>query len=160
MRDETSSMTGTSPIHTPVAEPPPESRHQSTIIMGFRVVNIGLCVFMAAVAVLSILGFGNVNGNQLSEFFVALYLMLFAATWFTFEVMQIQPVDYIIHHLKRNFGFLFHPIGKALFIIFVAFLNFGVQDDTLGIACGVLCIADGVILIVLYLKYPQWHPKQ
>lgn len=130
------------------------------VIWTFRIVHFGLCAMMAATGALSIMGFGSVNGNQLSHFFVALYLLLFAALWFTFELMTIRPVDYIIAEFKRNFGFLFHPLGKALFIIFVAFLNFGVKEgDQLGLATGILCIADGIILMLLYLKYPHWYPK-
>lgn len=130
------------------------------VIWVFRVINMGLATMMAATGVLSFQQFGNVNGNQLSQAFVSIYLLLFAAIWFTFECNQIKPVDPIVFQLKRNFGFLFHPMGKSLFIFFVAFLNFGVQEDTLGLATGILCLLDGIILIVLYLKYPEWHPVE
>ena len=62
--------------------------------------------------------------------------------------------------LKRNFGFLFNPIGKALFIVFVAFLNFGVQEKQLGFWTGIFGCCDGALLIFLYLKYPNMHPRQ
>jgi hypothetical protein len=88
-----------------------------------------------------------------------LYLLLFGGTWFCFEASQLYPCDPIVVQLKRNFGFLFHPIGKALFIIFCAFLNFGVQAHSLGLATGLCCCAEGVILIGLYLKYPHLFPK-
>ena len=49
--------------------------------------------------------------------------------------------------------------GKALFVIFCGFLNFGVQAHTLGLVTGILCCCEGVVLIVLYLKYPHLFPK-
>ena len=112
----------------------------------------------AATGAISLTMFGNVNGNQLSEMVVSLYLLLFATTLFTFEVSQVYACDVVVVQLKRNFGFLFHPMGKSLFIIFCAFLNFGVQAASLGLATGICCLADGVILIVLYLKYPHMYP--
>merc|ERR1719181_1464171 len=102
--------------------------------------------------------FGRVNENQLSGAVVSLYLLLFSATWFAFEASQVRPCPPVVFHLKRNFGFLFHPLGKALFIIFCAFLNFGVQASTLGLATGVCVAADGVVLILLYFKYPEMYP--
>mmetsp|Transcript_19243 Transcript_19243/g.60526 ORF Transcript_19243/g.60526 Transcript_19243/m.60526 type:complete len:181 (-) Transcript_19243:148-690(-) len=165
LRDESQRMTSTNPMHGggvgsgSSAAGGEETTGKPAVVWGFRIVHFGLCAMMAATGALSIMGFGSINGNQLSGFFVALYLLMFAALWFTFEVMQIQPIDWIVFHLHRNFGFLFHPMGKALFIIFVAFLNFGVKEgDQIGLATGLLCIIDGVALIFLYLKYPQWHP--
>ena len=86
--------------------------------------------------------------------------------WRTTEIRGFKKLD-IAHpfpaqvaQLKRNFGFLFHPMGKSLFIIFCAFLNFGVQAKTLGLATGVCIAADGVVLILLYLKYPHMYPRE
>lgn len=138
----------------------------STIVWTFRIIHFGLCAMMAATAVLSIMRFGDVNQNQVSGFFLSLYLLMFAVLWLTFELMQIYPVDYVSFQLRRNFGFLFQPLGRALFIIFVAFLTFAVDhrhfvnSHHLGLATGILCIADGVLLILLYLKYPNFYPKQ
>ncbi|KAJ8603461.1 hypothetical protein CTAYLR_005100 [Chrysophaeum taylorii] len=152
-----------SPMYTPGPSPEELASEENrsgppTIVWGFRLIHLGLAVMMAATGALSIMEFGNFNGQQLSELVVSLYLLLFALLWFVFELAEIRPIDYVVYHLKRNCGFLFHPMGKALFIIFVAFLNFGVQDKVLGLATGILCLADGVVLILLYLKYPQWYP--
>ncbi|KAH8050029.1 hypothetical protein JL722_11561 [Aureococcus anophagefferens] len=69
-----------------------------------RVVNVGLSVMMAATGASSL-----------------------AAMWFTFEASQVYPCDAVVAQLKRNFGFLYNAIGKALFVIFCGFLNFGVR---------------------------------
>ena len=191
-----------------------EGSRPGLVATGFRVINVGLCAMMAATGVLSLMGFGSVNENQLSGAVLSLYLLLFSATWraaaspprspppdvsfrpsatppprasapragasapragasappedasgrgraprrFSFEASQVRPCDAVVVQLKRNFGFLFHPLGKSSFIIFCAFLNFGVQASTLGLATGILCIADGVLLILLYLKWPHLYP--
>mmetsp|Transcript_28852 Transcript_28852/g.92932 ORF Transcript_28852/g.92932 Transcript_28852/m.92932 type:complete len:178 (-) Transcript_28852:269-802(-) len=147
-----------------ISPPLPQQRaaggQNLAVLWAFRAINVGLATMMAATGALSFKQFGNLNGNQLTQIFVALYLLLLASVWFTFEVSQIKPMDFLTFQLKRNFGFLFHPMGKSLFIIFVAFLNFGVQEKTLGLVTGILCLADGIILIALYLKYPEWYPLE
>ena len=71
----------------------------------------------------------SLKPSHISEFFVALYVLLFAAVWFLFEISQIRPIAAVHDLLRRNFGFLFSPIGKCSFIVFIAFLNFGVADQ-------------------------------
>ncbi|KAH8072458.1 hypothetical protein JL721_3735 [Aureococcus anophagefferens] len=69
-----------------------------------RVVNVGLSVMMAATGASSLASSGAVNGNQLSQDVVSLYLLLFSAMWFTFEASQVYPCDAVVAQLKRNFG--------------------------------------------------------
>ena len=94
---------------------------------------------MAATGVLS-LGEAtfSLKPSHISEFFVALYVLLFAAVWFLFEISQIRPIAAVHDLLRRNFGFLFSPIGKCSFIVFIAFLNFGVAVNAkkLMFGCG------------------------
>lgn len=133
----------------------------STIVWAFRIIHFGLCAMMAATAILSIEHVGNVNQHQVSGFFLSFYLLMFAVLWLTFELIQMYPVDFVSFQLRRNFGFLYQPLGRALFIIFAASLNFAVQEHrTIGLATGILCIADGVLLILLYLKYPNFYPTE
>ena len=120
----------------------------------------GLCVMMAATGVLS-LGEAtfSLKPSHISEFFVALYVLLFAAVWFLFEISQIRPIAAVHDLLRRNFGFLFSPIGKCSFIVFIAFLNFGVADQAMALWTGILVCADGIIAGLIYLKYPAYYPR-
>uniref|UniRef100_A0A7S3NGQ3 Uncharacterized protein n=1 Tax=Aureoumbra lagunensis TaxID=44058 RepID=A0A7S3NGQ3_9STRA len=154
-QEAVSPMTGDTGLRQPQTN---EFGSKPMVIWGFRIVHFGLATMMAATGILSLTEFGRVNRNQLSAFVISFYLILFAVVWFAFETMFIMPIDYFIFHLKRNFGFLFHPLGKAIFIIFVAFLNFGVQEESLGLATGILCLIDGALLVLLFLKYPHYHP--
>ena len=52
---------------------------------------------------------------------------------FCYEVNTIRPCPPITGLYKRNFGFFYNALGKALFIIFMGLLNFGVEAGALGI---------------------------
>lgn len=60
----------------------------------------------------------NINEVDASgKVFVAFYMFLFSALLFTFELMGVRSVESIEFFYKRNFGFLYNILGKALFII-------------------------------------------
>merc|ERR1719198_2086804 len=88
-----------------------DEQRKRMVAWGMRIVNCGLCVMMAATGVLS-LGEAtfSLKPSHISEFFVALYVLLFAAVWFLFEISQIRPIAAVHDLLRRNFGFLFSPI--------------------------------------------------
>ncbi|KAJ1456562.1 hypothetical protein M885DRAFT_517370 [Pelagophyceae sp. CCMP2097] len=138
----------------------PPATSNPKLVWFFRVIHFGLCVMMSATGAMSLLEFGSVNGNQLSQLFLSLYLLLLSTIWFTFEGSTLMHNERVVAELKRNFGFLYHPIGKALFIIFCAFLNFGVQERLLGFFTGCFMCVDGVMLLVLYWKYPNMYPME
>lgn len=101
------------------------------------------------------------NTGFSADIFVALYMFLFAVLLFTYECMWWKSVDGIVRPLRKNFGFLFGIKGKAVFIIFVAFLNFGLNSaaepaKTLGLATGICFLINGVLHMAAYLKYPEY----
>ena len=60
-----------------------------------------------------------------SDMFVCVYMMLFAMILFLYEAIWWRNVGWVARGLRKNFGFLFGIKGKAFFILFIAFLNFG-----------------------------------
>ena len=67
---------------------------------------------------------------------------------------QNENIDFMY---KRNFGFLYDPKAKAFFIIFIAFLSFGLDEpEGLSIATGVLFCTLGATELAMYLKYPEY----
>lgn len=61
---------------------------------------------------------------------------------------------------KGNFGFLYGTKGKALYIIFVAFLSFGLTEPaTLCLATGSLFALLGGAQITMFLKYPEYFDE-
>ena len=55
-------------------------------------------VYRAATGAISLGMVGDVNGNQLSEMVVSLYLLLFSLTWFVFETSQVYACDVVVAH--------------------------------------------------------------
>eukprot|EP01036_Dinobryon_divergens_P025443 gene25443-33993_t len=120
-----------------------------------KVFTILLCILMFAT---SIIGVQYINGVETSgKIFVATYMFFFSLLLFSFEVVQIWPVEWIDHIYRRNFGFLYGALGKSFFIIFIAFLSFGLDEpQSLTIMTGVIWACFGGIQVALYLKYPEW----
>ncbi len=92
-----------------------EPRFKSIVKSVLLVMNLGSSIFMAATGAL---GVGSANSiNDTGTIFVGIYMILFAAVLFTFEVAQFCAGSSIDNIMKRNFGFLYGYIGKGLFIL-------------------------------------------
>mmetsp|Transcript_18420 Transcript_18420/g.62478 ORF Transcript_18420/g.62478 Transcript_18420/m.62478 type:complete len:180 (+) Transcript_18420:56-595(+) len=141
---------------TPASGGTSDVERKRTIVRSvFRFFNAGSAVMMAATGALGIMGADNVDDTGI--IFVALYMILFAAILFTFEMVQVYPCELMQRIYRRNFGFLFGTKGKALFIIFIAFLNFGLAvQRTLSLATGLVLIFLGSLQLIAYLVYPQY----
>ena len=84
-------------------------------------------------------------------------MFFFASLLFVFEGIQIRSVEVLEHLFKRNFGFLYNSLGKSLYIIFIAFLSFGLGEPlTLSFITGLLLSSFGVAELALYLKFPEF----
>ena len=125
------------------------------LVWVFRIINMILCVMMAATGAI---GIKNMRYEFLGDL-VPLYIIALAALWFCYEVNTIRPCPPITGLYKRNFGFFYNALGKALFIIFMGLLNFGVEAGALGIITAIAVAVDGGLLILLFLKYPHMYPK-
>ncbi|GMH95749.1 hypothetical protein TrVE_jg12246 [Triparma verrucosa] len=119
--------------------------------------NMGLAVMMSASGVLGIAK----NSGFSADIFVALYMILFGVLLFTYELMWWKTIDSVTRVLRKNFGFLFGIKGKSFFLIFIAFLNFGLNSagepaKTLGMATGICLLIDGILHFGIMLKYPEY----
>ncbi|GMI36920.1 hypothetical protein TeGR_g3416 [Tetraparma gracilis] len=141
---------GTTP---PTAEPANAKKVQYALSM----LNLGLAVLMSAsgfMAVAKATGFS-------ADIFVAIYMILFGVLLFSYELMFFKSVDSVVLPLRKNFGFLFGIKGKAIFIIFIAFLNFGLNTaaepaKSLGLATGICFLVNGLLHFTVMLKYPEY----
>jgi hypothetical protein len=107
---------------------------------------------MIATAIESLMTLNEVR--EAGRVFVATYMIFFAFLLLAIEAIEVHRSEKLNFLLQRNFGFLFSVIGKPLFIIFIAFLNFGL-NTSLGLITGLLLLFDGVFQIILFLKYPE-----
>lgn len=74
-------------------------------------------IFLAATGALGIGNAGSSgNINESGVVFVGIYMILFAAIVFIFEISQVIPSQALDMIFKKNFGFLYGQIGKGLFI--------------------------------------------
>ena len=71
----------------------------------------------------------NTNKSDLSEPFLAAYMVLFALLLFIYELMWWSPAKKLNKNMRKNFGFMYGLRGKGLYLIFVAFLCFGLGKE-------------------------------
>lgn len=124
-----------------------------------HIIIAGMCCMMGAAGGLSLVSISE-SSSPVSDFFVGVYVMLFAALLFTHELNEIHSISWLEHFLKHNLGFLFKPLGKGLFIVFIAFLNLGLSNsNNLGLATGICLALIGIGYIVLYLRNPEYFDE-
>ena len=128
--------------------------------MGMSVLNIALAAMMVALGVLTIIEVHKegLKDGDLSEPFLATYMIMFAALLGIYEFMWWMPVPHINKSMRRNFGFLYGLLGKGLYLIFVACLCLGLGTDAyvkeLNWATGILFLVDGClhVFVVFFRK--------
>ena len=84
-----------------------EHPHKKMFLGASAVINLGLSFMIAATGAIAI---GDVN-------IVGLYMILFSAILFAFEVLQMKPNNNLDEIYKRNFGFLYGNIGKPCYLL-------------------------------------------
>lgn len=133
-----------------------EPKHKKLVQMVFKFVNMGICVMEAATGAMGISNANSVKDTALV--FVGLYMILFAAIIFLYELIQIRPCGYIDEVWKKNFGFLYGVGGKCCFIIFMAVLAFGISEPiyALAMSTGIIITFWGVLQGVVYFKFPEY----
>ena len=128
-------------------------KYKKIIKGGLTVATIGLSVLMFLTA---LLGLSSVDGiSDINQMFVGVYMICFSTMLLLFEVIQLQPIVALDHMYQRNFGFLYGVKGKGFFIIFIAFLSFGLGSNSLCMLTGISMLALGGGMVGLFLKYPE-----
>mmetsp|Transcript_3851 Transcript_3851/g.5995 ORF Transcript_3851/g.5995 Transcript_3851/m.5995 type:complete len:179 (+) Transcript_3851:41-577(+) len=107
------------------------------------------------------LGIGTANGAEdTGTVFVGLYLLMFAAMLFIFELVLLKPITSIEMFFKKNFGFLYGPIGKSIFLIFIGILSFGLESPRpLAIGTGCVMVFLATAVLVVNGKWPEYFDK-
>lgn len=86
---------------------------------------IGIPIILAAAGVLGIKWVNENPNGQNSDVrtqivFQGIYMIVFGAILFFYEVFSLARVEITDLFMKRNFGFLYGPIGKGLFTLMYA----------------------------------------
>lgn len=119
------------------------------------ILNLLLCAGMMTLGILTLIEFQK--GMDISEAFVAAYMILFAALLALYEFMWWSTIDAINKSMRKNFGFLYGIKGKALYLIFVAFLTIGLESSIrwLRYTVGIAFLADGALHLFLLCSKPD-----
>uniref|UniRef100_A0A7S0FT56 Uncharacterized protein n=1 Tax=Minutocellus polymorphus TaxID=265543 RepID=A0A7S0FT56_9STRA len=119
------------------------------------ILNLLLCAGMMTLGILTLIEFQK--GMDISEAFVAAYMILFAALLALYEFMWWSTIDAINKSMRKNFGFLYGIKGKAAYLIFVAFLTIGLESSIkwLRYTVGIAFLADGALHFFLLCSKPD-----
>eukprot|EP00541_Cyclophora_tenuis_P012259 CAMPEP_0116557906 /NCGR_PEP_ID=MMETSP0397-20121206/9511_1 /TAXON_ID=216820 /ORGANISM="Cyclophora tenuis, Strain ECT3854" /LENGTH=186 /DNA_ID=CAMNT_0004083437 /DNA_START=33 /DNA_END=593 /DNA_ORIENTATION=- len=162
----------TSGAPAPTATPTPAPAHTSRggvvgggrgrnswTLAGLSVIDIGLSLLMASLGVLTILSFKTFAARDISEGFLAGYMIIFALLLFAYEIMWWSAIPSINKSLRKNFGFLYGLRGKGLYLIFVAFLCLGLGSDpavtAVTYATGIAFLTVGVLHLLVAFCQPE-----
>jgi hypothetical protein len=120
--------------------------------------NVGLMVLMASAGALGMKSVTEYSESGVHLVFVGFYMVLFSCILGFFEIAQYLPISCFDNWIKRNFGFLYGPFGKAAFLVFAGILCFGLSTPRkFGLASGVLVTSWGFISALVYMKWPELH---
>ena len=75
---------------------------------------MGISVMMAATGALVVAKADGVDDTGIV--FIGLYMCLFAAILFCYELIQIKPIEKLDGIYKENFGFLYGPNGRGIYM--------------------------------------------
>uniref|UniRef100_A0A7S4EE86 Uncharacterized protein n=1 Tax=Pseudo-nitzschia australis TaxID=44445 RepID=A0A7S4EE86_9STRA len=136
------------------------SKGKSNCLLGLlSVFNIGLAALMTVLGVLTIIQVHLTGINDLSEPFLAFYMILFAVLLFLYELMWWSPMKKLNKDMRKNFGFMYGLRGKGLYLIFVAFLCFGLGKDAkvaiLNYCTGASFLAGGLLHMFVIFFRPE-----
>lgn len=115
-----------------------------------RIVNIGLCVLIAATSVVELITLPAPPAVVIS-----VYLFAFACILCCFET-HLRMIARII---AGNFGFLYNAKGRTIFLLFVGILCFSLKS-ILGIISGVAMCVNAVFNALVLFRYPEIEEQQ
>lgn len=136
----------------------------SLALMGLSILGMGLAAMMAGLGVLTIIEVHESGvADDLSEPFLAAYMVMFALLLFMYELMWWTPLPAVNKAMRKNFGFLYGLRGKGLFLIFVACLCLGLGKDAsikeLNWATGISFLAVGCLHWFVICFHPDLASK-
>mmetsp|Transcript_27722 Transcript_27722/g.77671 ORF Transcript_27722/g.77671 Transcript_27722/m.77671 type:complete len:197 (+) Transcript_27722:85-675(+) len=147
-----------------IKAPPPTNNDEggkgSWTLVALSFADFGLAVMMGGLGVLTLIEVHNRKSTKdISEPFLAAYMIMFATLLFSYEFMWWMPAPGINKSLRRNFGFMYGLRGKGLYLIFVAFLCLGLGKDAsvreLNWATGIAYLIVGCLHILVVCSYPE-----
>ncbi len=106
----------------------------------------------------SALGIQSSYATSANTVVVGLYILLFSLILLVYEIVQVgakcctNRLDWIDLLWKKNFGFLYGPLGRGGYVMFVGTLMFGISGS-LATGAAIFCIVWGIALILISYQY-------
>ena len=113
----------------------------------------GLSAAMGTLGAMTVINNKPSDLNDLTICFLGIYMIIFAAILFLYELCWWQPFPAINRTFRKNFGFMYGLRSKGFYLVFIAFLTIGLYDDEklsikgLDWAAGIGWLATGFFLI-------------
>lgn len=115
-----------------------------------RNLRIAMIVISCLMIALAWYNFLSTSSVDISNTFIALYIFLFAILICCFECAFKQAAFIIV----QNFGFMYNPIGRFLFLFIVGFLCF--ELSTFGKVLFAFLIVYGCVYAYVSFKHPKY----
>lgn len=119
------------------------------LLRNMRIVNIFLSVIQVIAGISGLFSFIRLN---ITGTLVSLYVIMFGLLFLLFECRLNRMEEKI----RRNFGFLYSYKGRAAFIFFIGFLDFGMASD-LGYIAGFLMCMNALINLLVMCRHPEFR---
>jgi hypothetical protein len=116
---------------------------------------MGLSAAMGTLGVVTVMDHKPSSVDELTVFFLGIYMIIFSAILFLYELCWWQPFPAINRTFRKNFGFMYGLRSKGFYLLFIAFLTIGLRDETkssikgLDWATGIGWLGTGCFLIAV-----------
>ena len=114
---------------------------------------MGLAAAMGTLGAMTVIDNRPSDLNDVTNCFLGVYMVIFAAILFIYELCWWQPFPAINRTFRKNFGFMYGLRSKGFYLIFIAFLTIGLYDaDQVSIkgldwTTGISWLATGFFLV-------------
>ncbi|KAJ0396144.1 hypothetical protein P43SY_006986 [Pythium insidiosum] len=118
------------------------------VLRYMRISNV-LCSILQIIA--GITGITSFITLNITGTLVSIYVIMFGVLFLLFEC-RLSRMETMI---RQNFGFLYTYKGRAGFIFFIGFLDFG-MSSALGTVAGVLMCFNALINLLVMCRHPEF----
>jgi hypothetical protein len=82
-----------------------------------KFISIGLPLLLATTGALGVKASGTYSSDGAQLVFMGIYMIVFAGTLFLYELIQLLPLASLDLFYKKNFGFMYGPIGRGFYTL-------------------------------------------
>ncbi|OQR80770.1 hypothetical protein THRCLA_11931 [Thraustotheca clavata] len=113
-----------------------------------RIGNVGCSIFQVIAGFTGLTSFITLN---ITGTLVSIYVIMFGLLFLLFEC-RLSSME---QKIRNNFGFLYSYKGRAGFIFFIGFLDFG-MSTALGTVAGVFMCINALLNLFIMCKHPEF----